>query len=165
MAKKKKGKASNQFQHPDIKKHAGKSALAPEISGSEYLKEFVRFRFNRMDVDGPWGWTEIPKGQMKEIYEKLGQFESINWGNLNSIGKSSKSGSMHHSIDIDRLSANAQNRLNYLKIEEDEVFSLRLNSTRRIYGLRTGQWFSLLWYDSNHDDKEKAVCPTNFRET
>lgn len=148
----------------------GKGAVAATSSAdgeikTEYLSLPVRFRIYQMDLEGPWGWTEIPKDQIKEIFEKLGQFESIKWGELNSMGKSNKSGSMHHSIDVNRLSISAQSRLEYLNFNGEEVYSLRLNSTRRIYGLRDGQWLNLLWYDPNHDDNEKAVVPTNRRDT
>ena len=40
-----------------------------------------------------------------------------------------------------------------------ELFSLRLDATKRVYGIRDRQVLKLLWFDPYHGDNSKAVYP------
>lgn len=37
--------------------------------------------------------------------------------------------------------------------------------TIRVYGHKSGRVFRILWYDRNHGDPRKAVCPSRKRHT
>lgn len=86
MARKNRKRTSNRIQQPSIAKIARSERLKPDASDDGYLGKFVRFRFDRIDIDGPWGWTSIPAEQIKGIFSKLGQFEGHKWGGISSMG-------------------------------------------------------------------------------
>ena len=56
--------------------------------------------------------------------------------------------------DIAILCKDAQRRIEELHLDIDQVFSLRLTETLRIYGILENGVFNVLWYDPNHE-----ICP------
>lgn len=60
------------------------------------------------------------------------------------------------------LSRAAVERLTDLHLEEfvDNLYSLRLNNTHRIIGIRDRQVFQILWWDPDH-----KVCPSAPKNT
>ena len=56
----------------------------------------------------------------------------------------------------------AQKRLHELNLDTiigDTLFSLRLNSLTRIYGVRNEEYFRPIWHDPHHDQPENAAYP------
>lgn len=53
----------------------------------------------------------------------------------------------------------AQTRLEELKLDdEEELFRFRLDGTARVWGIREGRVFKILWWDPEHE-----ICPSNKR--
>lgn len=71
----------------------------------------------------------------------------------------------HHFIPAQKLNKVARERLVDLKIYEDEIFSLRLTGTHRIYGIRYGTVLFILWYDTDHGDNDTCVCRSHLKHT
>ncbi len=59
--------------------------------------------------------------------------------------------SMNHWISVSRLPQEAKNRLVAIKLDDvDQLFSLRLSGTRRLWGLREDSTFFVVWWDPHH---------------
>ena len=88
-----------------------------------------------------------------EILEKLKHFENSTWPTLERGGS--------HFIPVDEVIKQAQERLQLLKLDDtDELFSLRLGGLERLWGLRSNDVFSLLWWDPHHE-----ICPASKKHT
>ncbi len=89
-----------------------------------------------------------------DILPKLRDFETMTWAEIKRQTYSGKKGrrkTNHHYVDTERLPNNAKQRLIHLKLDDhDQLFSLRLNSRIRIYGIVVGHVFRIVWYDSDH---------------
>ncbi len=104
----------------------------------------------------PFGWHEIPKDKLKEICEKLANFESRTWNEILVVSKK-----QNHTIPIEDLSKEAKARLEELKLDDvDEVVSLHLSGKERVFGIRQDIALTLLWWDPDH-----KVCPSILKHT
>lgn len=122
-------------------------------SGSE--SERPAWHVSSIDSRGRWGWQGLSSKDLWErIHPKLIDFESMTWAEIKRSGNS-------HSVDISQLCKEAQRRL--IEIDQDDLddlFSLRLSGTERLWGIRDGRVMRLLWWDPNHE-----VCPSVKRNT
>lgn len=65
-----------------------------------------------------------------------------------------------HPIEIARLTAEAQKRLDQLRLDDlDELWSLRVNQTCRAWGYRYEHELRLIWIDPEH-----MVYPVDFQD-
>ena len=123
--------------------------------------ETVVWQFGIADLEGEWGWkTTASKDWWEVILPKLKGFESMTWGEIMKASGGRREGTNHHPVKVKELTLQARNRL--AEIQQDdisELFSLRLDSNRRIYGIRDRRILKLLWYDPYHGDNRRAVYP------
>ena len=128
-------------------------------SRQEY--ETVAWRFGIADLDGRWGWrTAAGRDWWEEILPKLQAFEKMTWQEIMRASGGRRRGSNSHSVKVEKLSREAKHRLAELNQDDvSELFSLRLDSTKRIYGIRDGRVLKLLWYDPYHGENARAVYP------
>jgi hypothetical protein len=115
------------------------------------------WKFESLDLGGPWCPAQriIKKETALNIISKLRSFESMTWAVIDSKPKSHGPGSSSHFIAISKLNNQAKRRLKQLKKDKiEELYSLRLSGTERIFGFFEGRSFHLLWYDPNHE-----ICP------
>lgn len=99
--------------------------------------------FNLIDFDGPWCPKIMDRERFLYVLEKLCEFESMTWREIE--------GSRSHSIEVWMLCKQARDRL--LVIRQDdiaELFSLRLSGRERVWGIRDGHIFRFLWWDPEH---------------
>jgi hypothetical protein len=91
------------------------------------------------------------QNSFETILPQLKEYERMTWGTIERAqhGKSGKS--KNHFVSVENLSPDAKKRLNTLGIVEDELYSLRLGGTTRIYGFREGNIMYILWIDYNHE--------------
>lgn len=91
---------------------------------------------------------------MDKIYPKLREFERITWEEIKkqTHRKKDKMVSNNHDVYIKNMSDKAKDRLNILKYNDvDAMFSLRLEGTVRIYGIRDYNALNIVWIDYNHE--------------
>ena len=123
--------------------------------------ETVVWQFGIADLEGAWGWkTTAGRDWWKVILPKLKEFETMTWGEIMSAAGGRKEGNNHHPVEVKKLTQQARSRL--AEIQQDdisELFSLRLGSKKRIYGIRDRRTLKLLWYDPYHGDNRRAVYP------
>lgn len=118
-----------------------------------YLRQKPTWTFRSFDWDGPWGLSAcVAKNWRKHIEQHLAQFETMTWDEIQkaSGGKKDGSGNNSHHLERSKLSSAAQKRLTQKQIFADTFFSLRLENTCRIYGIREGNCLRLVWFDPYH---------------
>ena len=129
----------------------------PKTSKSflDYKEQKISWVLGSLDKDGEWSILKITKECfISRILEKIHAFESMYW-------KEIVNNENNHEVSIEKLINVAQKRLQELKIEDIEsLFSLRLSGKERIYGIRVGSIFKVLWWDPNHE-----ICPSILKHT
>ena len=108
-----------------------------------------------LDLNGPWGWLNIKlKDLLVEIVDKLKNFESMTWSEIESNKKS-------HLISLDKIAKKAQERLRERELDDlEELYSLRLSGKERIWGKRENEAFYIIWWDPDH-----TVYPVQKKHT
>jgi hypothetical protein len=92
-----------------------------------------------------------------EIYPKLKDIETKKWFELEIEQFGKKGKSKHHWVHIRDIIKPARDRLKELYLDDvEELFSIRLTATQRVWGIRDYNYFKMLWFDFNHD-----ICPSN----
>ncbi len=126
-----------------------------EFSSTNYKKETPVWLVRTLDNDGPWNWNKLNGNEFKDtILERIKNFETMT---IKKIIDNTGS----HSIPITDLIKTAQKRLDTIKQNDlDELFSLRVSGKKRIWCIQSGNRFSFLWWDPEHE-----VCPSNKRNT
>lgn len=107
------------------------------------------------DHAGPWGRTmcETPGHLWEDIFPKLKNYETMTWGEIY------RDRDRNHPVGVLGLIKEAQDRLVALKLDDnEELFRFRLSGTGRVWGIRVGRVFQLLWWDPDH-----KICPSTKR--
>ena len=79
----------------------------------------------------------------------------MTWQEILDASGGRKKGNNNHPVPIEKLIPPARKRLKELRLNDiSHLFSLRLTSEIRIWGILDGFVLKLLWYDSGHQ-----VCP------
>ena len=136
-------KEPGQSQSPQARSK-NPSSRPENISEKRFL-----WRTSKVDLDGRWGWGQVDaRLLLKEIIPKLQDYESMKWGEIE--GRNS------HFVKVEQCCKDAQQRLQ--EIEKDdfsELFSLRMNGKKRIFGIRQSAELQILWWDPEHE-----ICPS-----
>lgn len=120
----------------------------------------------RMDMDHPlWGWSKLtPKTWFRQILPFLKSIEGLTWAQLKSASGGRSNGTNHHALEVEGCTNGARVRLAELRLDDyDEIFSLRLSNTVRIYGLRDGRALRIIWHDPYHGQNSQAIYPVRQR--
>ena len=130
-------------------------------------RETVAWRISDFDWQGPWGDKALKDANLPDLVrEWASNFEKQTWFELMSASGGKTLGTNHHRIEIEKLSKLAKDRLTALKKDDlDSVFSFRISSRARVYGIKDRRAFCALWYDPWHGDQKKAVCASKKRHT
>lgn len=98
-----------------------------------------------------WGLHHTNK-LFEEVITKLKDLEGMNWNEIMQASGGRSHGTNSHFEDVSALIPEAQKRWQKLGLEEyDQVFSLRLTGTHRLYGILSDGVLSIIWYDQNHE--------------
>ncbi len=122
----------------------------------------VCWHLGRIDWDGPWGMRACRNLDFRRLIdETISNWETMTWAELYRASGGRRQGNNHHPVFVSKLSSTAKKRLKRIQADDVEaIVSLRINSRERLYGIRAGQVFQVLWYDPWHDNRNKAVYPT-----
>lgn len=118
--------------------------------------DFIKI-FNR-EFPGP-----IPSSILHELFDELSHkylFEKLfphirnrensTWHEIDTATRSNgKSNS--HNIPVTDLCKEARDRLEELKYEISDIYSLRLGGKLRIFGIRTYNYLKVIWFDTGHE--------------
>lgn len=107
-----------------------------------------------MDLEGPWGWLNIQsKDILVSIMEKLGNFESMTWGEIDRNRH-------NHPMPFDEIPKEARERLKERELDDQELYSFHLSAKKRIWGKREREAFYIIWWDPEH-----TVYPVQKKHT
>lgn len=118
-------------------------------------QDLVQWTVCEMDYEcsEPWNWDL--KG--KEAHEILGYLEGLSrktWGEVDQERTGNRDRHRkHHSMSVSRLSKEARDRLKErFKDEElpEALYRFRLEGKVRLWGIRSGRTFKIIWYDRDH---------------
>src|ERR1700677_3345199 len=134
---------------------------------TSFDQETIAWQFHRLDWQHEhWGFNQLGSTQWRDLREALTDLEGLRWTDIKQAvgGRGTSGGTNHHSLDVRQLCARAYKRLEELKLEDiDVVFSLRAANALRIYGIRDGRVFRLLWYDCHHANKNAVYVTKKFK--
>ncbi|MBF0097355.1 MAG: hypothetical protein HQM04_10070 [Magnetococcales bacterium] len=135
--------SANPHQH-DIRQ-----ASFPE----SHLQQTPAWQFHLCDREHPlWGWDTLgEQGIISLLRQQLQSFESMTWSEIDRVSGGRIVGTNHHSLTVDGFTKGARDRLDEIfKGKIEELFSLRINNTVRIYGIREGRVLKRIWHDPHH---------------
>lgn len=118
--------------------------------------------FARHDKEGRWAFSkDTAKDDFWDvILPKMLNFETMTWSEILISSKK-----QNHSIAINELNKCAIKRMEELGIAADDIVSLRLDGSTRLYGFLSAAVFVLLWYDTGHGDNDTCVCRSTLKHT
>jgi hypothetical protein len=133
-----------------------KQVKVPHVESVE--KQTPAWQFHRVDRDHEkWGWNRLgAEGLWELLHGKLADFESMTWAEIQRAAGGRSHGNNSHFVEVKDCCKEARDRLLDLRMDDtDEVFSLRLTGTLRLYGIRDGRVLRFIWHDPEH-----SVYPT-----
>lgn len=124
------------------------------VNPDSYMTKNPVWVFRRADQE-QW---KIHDDFIEVILPELISIERLTWHEIMSASKGGyhSKGSKSHHVDVESLTREAQERLQYLHIYEDQLFSLRISGTKRLWGIIDSGTFNILWYDPDH-----KLCPSS----
>ncbi len=104
----------------------------------------------------------ISEASFKDIIlPHLIQRESQTWQEIIEQSGGRNTGTNSHEIPISDICKSAQEELEVRKLDDiDVLFSLRIDSQKRLWGVRYGRILKIMWYDPKHE-----ICPSYKKHT
>ena len=111
------------------------------------------WQFHRSVLEGKWNITcDDWKIFRETIFPKLREFETLTWAIIKTIPKTGRNGgNMHHNISVEEFTKEGKEEMEKQHLHYDELFSLRLDNKKRLFGILDKGVFHIVWYDSNHE--------------
>ncbi|MDM8542013.1 hypothetical protein QUF90_13080 [Desulfococcaceae bacterium HSG9] len=138
---------------PDIIKHP--RSADPE----NYKKYYFSWCLNQADIIGRWTWGEPRQWSDNEysdaIRPHMNSHNNDSWNNVESKTYNGKGGyrkSLNKYQPLCSLVKEAQRRWWGIDLisQFEELFRLRLGSSKRIWGVRIQHHFYMIWYERHH---------------
>ena len=125
----------------------------------------IVWRFSIVDRRGIWGCRDTPHRVWRDVIPPEPQpFEFMTWAEIMRAAGGRARGNNHHFVEVGKLTGQAKERLAEIRQDDvSELFSLRLDATKRICGIRDRRALKLLWYDPHHGTNARAVYPVQDR--
>lgn len=118
-------------------------------------KQTIAWHLNVLDIAGHWGWRSCSEDHFWEvILNKVRSFETMTWADI-------LRGGNNHQVKVYQICVEAQKRLVEIGQDDiDELYSLGLANKPRLWGIRDGRIFKVLWWDPEH-----TVYPSDKKHT
>ncbi len=118
-----------------------KKARSVDTGSTQDLSPY--WSFQEVDCGGPWSFRKVEGTAASNLVDKLREFQRMTWTEIE--------GTQHHSIQCSSIKSEAQRRLYDIgKGAEDTLFSFGLGGRLRLWGIRRGRVFCILWWDPKH---------------
>lgn len=147
MAKNRKCKIKSEYNIPSAKQPKY------QVNPTNYFNWFPSWSFSKCDFEHN-KWSLKKSDIYNEIITKLVSFERRKWSEIIDDKKH------NHWIECTQLIKEAQKRLNEIHIYYEELFSLRLTGTLRLFGYIENGVYYIIWYDPDHE-----ICPSIKKHT
>jgi hypothetical protein len=122
--------------------------------------EHPRFSFKHADVHCRDAWAFKPGLLAADIFTFICEVSQSTWGEIeNQETGTGRRKKRHHSYSVDGLCERARDRFgerHYDELFDPEVVRFRLDGKQRLWGVREGAVFHVIWWDPEH-----KVCPTD----
>ncbi len=129
-----------------------RQAIDPDV----YAQHKACWAFSRMDCGGDFGWNQATVEDLQVIRDVLCNFETMTWSAIFLDAKK-----QNHSCDVASLSSKARTRLLEIGMDDqDKLWSIRLSSKKRLWGILDRGIFYIVWWDPNHQ-----VYPSTLKNT
>jgi len=126
------------------------------LAAADPMRLQPAWRVSLMEMVSPFGWSKIAPDKLREIRDKLRDFESMTWHEILVVAKH-----RNHAVSIEKLCKEARDRLEETgQSDIEELVSLRLSGLARVWGIRSENVLNVLWWDPEH-----AVCPSLKKHT
>ena len=126
------------------------------VSGSRhgFAAKLDRSIEDRVGTWQSWGrprdWDPEPGEDY--VAKILSQCCGKTWGDIESETVKKDGELRHVAYSVEQIHQEAQDRLKELQLDDfEEIFRFRTAGTERLYGLRVGVTFKMLWYDPYHN--------------
>jgi hypothetical protein len=150
-------------QKPKIQKSPHFRTPVHRVYPESHDTKQLRLHFGLLDFDHHlWGWKNLTKEQYINFFQFVRSIEKQTWAEIKTAAGGKRCGTNHHPLDIEKFDKKAKKRLeelNLYSIVGDSLFSLRINNVTRMYGIRDAEFFSPIWHDPYHDQRDKAAYP------
>lgn len=148
-------------KHIKQDKQPGTRSIVKEKDPDSFYAKKPSWCFCNCDEE-KWvfGKNHIGEYFWETVFPRLKDFERSNWQDILIRDKK-----LNHAICVADLNKCARDRLAKRHIEGESIYSLRVNSTHRIYGILDDSKFCILWYDDEHGDNDTCVCRSNKKNT
>lgn len=111
------------------------------------------WQFHKRDREhAAWGWDRLSHQEFCDlVYDKLANFESMTWDEILKAAGGRNRGNNSHNVTLEKCCKDARDRLAELMQDDiDELFSLRLTGTHRLWGIKEGRVLRFIWNDPDH---------------
>nr|DAL87925.1 MAG TPA: hypothetical protein [Caudoviricetes sp.] len=137
-----------------VVKVSGDKHPVEAVNPNSYLDKHPVWRFFKSDDNhDKWGLKKFNFND--QILDYLESVEGMTWKQIKIDGKK-----QNHFVDISKFCREAQKRFSDLCLDVDELFSLRINGKKRLWGILENGVFSIVWFDPEHE-----VCPSHKKHT
>lgn len=103
----------------------------------------LAWRFSHVDLGGPFPWCIECREEYHSVVHTLFEFESKNWNEITS--------GVSHLIPTEQLCKEARDRLVEIQKDDfDNLLSLRVTATSRVWCVKIGHIVRPLWWDAEH---------------
>lgn len=126
---------------------------AIEKSPEGYLLP-IAWNFRRMQTDPGCAW----RCTFRKLSRHAGRLLSFEGKSFMEIGQ--EPGSSHSWEDMGRLNPKFQKILDGMNLENESLWQLELSGRARLFGMREGNIFHVMWLDENH-----TICPVKLKHT
>ena len=108
-------------------------------------KQTIVWHLNILDANGPWGWRGCSGTHFWDIIlNRISSFERMTWAEI-------LRGKDNHQVPVNQICSDAQQRLSAIRQDDiAELYSLSLANKPRLWGIRDGRVFKVLWWDPEH---------------
>jgi hypothetical protein len=119
-------------------------------------RERVSWRLGNADLGGQYNWDSISAEDLSRVSKVLREVDKLHWSEASGDGMG-----QIKAIPVGKLSPDAHRRLEAIQRDDEEwLHEIRLGARPRLWGIRRGDIFHILWWDANHQ-----VCPAALRNT
>ena len=116
----------------------------------------ISWRVGDMDLDGPWSWGAILAADVEDVRRNLSEIERLTWGVACSGWRPRVK-----AIRTSQMPSRTRKRLlDTSRDDTDFLHEIHVSGEQRVWGIRRGSVFSLLWWDPRH-----TVYPSTKKNT
>lgn len=120
----------------------------------EKIEDQLLWSFRLFDPH-EWGSGLKQDGAFHNVASHLRDLERMDWSQLMQTNQHC------HAVDLSNLPKKTQNRLTEIHLDDqDSLCCLRCTGTNRVWGIREGHVFIVVWWDPDH-----KVCPSLKKHT